>query len=197
MFTCDIIAVSNRHLCSDFFGQLSKINEAGIPIIFREKDLTENEYESLAKRALELCPDIILHTFTDAARRMGCKRIHLPMALLEKADLTGFDVIGASTHLPEEAVRAQKLGASYVTAGHIFATDCKRGVPPRGLEFLKEVCEAVTIPVYAIGGLTPDNAQSAMEAGAAGVCVMSGLMNCSDVGEYVKALRKKNLRDRI
>ena len=85
--------------------------------------------------------------------------------------------MGTSVHSPEEAALAEKLGASYVTAGHIFATDCKKGVPPRGLDFLENVCKSVKIPVYAIGGITRSNMHLALEKGAAGVCVMSGLMN--------------------
>ena len=78
----------------------------------------------------------------------------------------------------EEAVEAVSLGASYVTAGHIFATDCKKGLPPRGLSFLKEVCETVSIPVYAIGGITFDKTQwnALKEQGASGACIMSGMM---------------------
>ena len=72
--------------------------------------------------------------------------------------------------------QAQQLGASYITAGHIFATDCKKGLPPRGLGFLKDICRRVDIPVYAIGGITEENMVSALEAGAEGVCIMSGLM---------------------
>lgn len=86
-----------------------------------------------------------------------------------------------------------------MTAGHIFATDCKKGLPPRGLDFLKNVCDAVGIPVYAIGGIniasnynsTASDSPSTydavrdisvprlaevMECGAAGGCIMSGMM---------------------
>lgn len=187
---CDVIAVSNRALCGDFLGQLKKISGAGIPIILREKDLSEAEYEKLAKQVMEFCPDVILHTFINTAKKLNCKRIHLPMHILETADLTGFDIVGASVHSAEEAVEAQRLGASYVTAGHVFATDCKKGVEPRGLNFLKSVCGEVSIPVYAIGGIMPQNARSAVDAGARGVCVMSGLMKCDDVEAYAKDLRR-------
>ena len=53
-------------------------------------------------------------------------------------------------------MEAERLGAAYVTAGHIFTTDCKKGLPPRGLDFLKNVCDAVTIPVYGIVGIKFD-----------------------------------------
>lgn len=189
---CDIIAVSNRALTTDFFGQLKKISSVGIPIILREKDLNENEYEALAKKAIADCDDIILHTFTETAKKLNHKKIHLPMHIFRTAELTDFDIVGASVHSVEEAVEAQRLGASYITAGHIFETDCKKGVLPRGLDFLKSVCNAVSIPVYAIGGITPENAYSAVDAGAAGVCVMSGLMKCNNINDYVNAIRRKN-----
>ena len=65
-----------------------------------------------------------------------------------------------------------------MTAGHIYATDCKRGLPPRGLDFLREVCRSTSLPVLAIGGIGLDGKQlrEVLEAGAAGACVMSGMM---------------------
>ncbi len=99
-----------------------------------------------------------------------------------------FKVRGASVHSPREALLAQKAGASYVTAGHVFATDCKRGVPPRGLSFLRETCQAVQIPVYALGGIQAQNAAECILAGAQGVCVMSACMKYRNVrkafGQY-------------
>lgn len=79
----------------------------------------------------------------------------------------------------EEAIEAQKLGATYISAGHIFATDCKKDLPPRGLEFLKEVCNSVTIPVYAIGGIKLSDVQmdEIIKCGAKGGCIMSGMMS--------------------
>ena len=86
--------------------------------------------------------------------------------------------IGTSVHSTEQAQEAQELGASYVTAGHIYATDCKKGLQPRGLDFLRQVCAAVDLPVYAIGGIKFDETQwmSLKECGAAGGCIMSGMM---------------------
>lgn len=79
----------------------------------------------------------------------------------------------------EEAIEAQKIGATYISAGHIFATDCKKDLPPRGLEFLKEVCNSVTIPVYAIGGIKLSDVQmdEIIKCGAKGGCIMSGMMS--------------------
>ena len=121
----------------------------------------------------------VLHYYPESAKKLGVRAIHLPMPLLrslDDRDKEYFDEIGASTHSVEEAVEAQKLGATYITAGHVFATDCKKGVPPRGTYFLRQVCESVKIPVYALGGICDENQQMCMDAGAAGVCRMSDFM---------------------
>lgn len=83
---------------------------------------------------------------------------------------------GVSVHSVEDARLAEQCGATYLTAGHVFVTDCKKGLAPRGLDFLHEVCSSVKIPVYAIGGINDKNAASCIREGAAGVCVMSGYM---------------------
>lgn len=174
--------------------QLEKISAAGIDrVILREKTLTESEYEALAKKAMEICAEnstpLSLHTFVNAAKRLNSMDIHLSFADFT-ADLgSGFETVGVSVHSLEEAVAAQKRGAAYVTAGHIFPTDCKKGLPPRGTEYLREICAGVKIPVYAIGGITPENVRLIKEAGAAGACVMSGLMRAKDPEKLIQSLR--------
>ena len=190
-----IISVSNRHLCGDFFGRLKELSLLGIQIILREKDLDEQEYLAAAKKALAVSGNIILHSYVNAAKELGCKKIHLPMHLLETADISSFDVVGVSVHSAEEASRAERLGASYITAGHIFATDCKKGIPPRGIGFLSGVCKAVDIPVYAIGGITPGNAADVLNAGAAGICVMSSLMQTDDPASLLNEFYRRCGRD--
>lgn len=85
---------------------------------------------------------------------------------------------GCSIHSVEEAVEARNMGASYITAGHVYVTDCKKGLAPRGLDFLKNVCDSVDIPVYAIGGINIDGGrrEEVKKYGAAGSCIMSGMM---------------------
>ena len=92
--------------------------------------------------------------------------------------LENFREIGCSVHSVEDALEAQKLGATYLTAGHIYTTNCKKGLPPRGLKFLWDVCDSVTIPVYAIGGIHPETEQisEVIARGAAGGCIMSDMM---------------------
>ena len=85
-------------------------------------------------------------------------------------------------------MEAQALGCTYITAGHVFETDCKKGLPGRGLEFLRNVCVAVDIPVYGIGGIDSDNIALVRNAGVSGVCLMSSLMVTEDVTELMKTM---------
>ncbi|MGN0618720.1 MAG: thiamine phosphate synthase [Ruminiclostridium sp.] len=177
-----IVCVTCRSLCPrPLEQQVERIAAVGVKrLILREKDLPQEEYLRLAAAVSEQCRrfgiDCILHSFPEAARALGISKLHIPLSTLTKELCREFDIVGTSVHSAYEAVRAEKLGVSYVTAGHIFATDCKKGVPPRGLEFLKEVCGAVEIPVFAIGGINESNIDSVLEAGAEGACVMSGMM---------------------
>ena len=181
-----VIAVTNRKLCNrPFTEQLERVyRHHPRALILREKDLSEHEYELLAEQVLEICGthDVpcILHTYTEVARNLGCSRIHLPLPLFrtEASSLGDFSLVGTSVHSVEDAIEAEKLGASYLTAGHIYVTDCKKGLPPRGTGFLREVCIQVSVPVYAIGGIHPDENQmkEIIDCGAAGGCIMSGMM---------------------
>jgi thiazole tautomerase (transcriptional regulator TenI) len=94
---------------------------------------------------------------------------------------------GISVHSTEEALQREQEGADYLMFGHIFATDSKLGVPPRGLEQLRDLTAKVKIPVIAIGGITPGRVKSVLEAGASGVAVMSGIWDAADPLEAVKA----------
>ncbi|MDD3745512.1 MAG: thiamine phosphate synthase [Anaerostipes sp.] len=177
-----IIAITNRKLCQrpflEVMEDLSKKNFQSI--ILREKDLSQKEYEELLEQCIQICgrEKLTVHTYIEAARKANISRIHLPFPLfLERyKELEDFEVVGTSIHKVEEGIKAMELGADYVTAGHIFATDCKKGLPPRGLEFLSNVVKEVTIPVYAIGGISEKNIQKVIETGAIGGCIMSGCM---------------------
>ena len=104
------IAITNRKLCNNLLEQLEILNHSDFDyVILREKDLTQQEYFSLAKKAMKICKKtLILHHFTDVAIELGFKNIHLSMTDLENAaeKLKYFDIIGASTHSPEGAKTA-------------------------------------------------------------------------------------------
>ena len=185
--------MTNRKLVrGDFLERLKEIaRQRPAGILLREKDLTPEEYRKLARDVQSICEKAgvpcILHSFTGVAEELEADALHLPLPLLRKLpgeDRGRFRQLGASCHSVADAREAQSLGCTYITAGHIFDTDCKRGLPGRGLDFLREVCGAVTIPVYAIGGIEPKRMAEIFAAGAAGACVMSGPMVCEDVGTY-------------
>lgn len=190
----DLICITNRKLCSNnFLDQIEMIASAHPKaIVLREKDLSEKEYEQLARQVMQICQkhgtQCILHSFSNVAIALGAEAVHMPLPLLQKMtpqEKSHFQIIGASCHSLEEAKEAQDLGCTYITAGHIFLTDCKKGLPGRGLPFLEEICKTVRIPVYAIGGISSQNIESVRKTGAAGACIMSGFMRCKTVEEIM------------
>ena len=89
-------------------------------------------------------------------------------------------------------MEAQASGCTYITAGHVFETDCKKGLPGRGVDFLRNVCAAVDIPVYGIGGIDADNIALVRDAGARGACLMSSLMVSENVTGLMRAMEGQN-----
>ncbi|MGN0144204.1 MAG: thiamine phosphate synthase, partial [Clostridium sp.] len=150
----NVLAITNRHLCkNDFLEQIKKIcilnneihknidlnpnlnNINSISIVLREKDLNKEDYEILALKVIKICEEYntecILHTYYNTAEKLGLKKIHVPLDVLKNTPdiINEFDSVGVSIHSLEDALEAEKLGASYITAGHIFDTDCKKGLP--------------------------------------------------------------------
>lgn len=188
----DILCITNRKLCKeDFLTRIKTIATAHPKaIVLREKDLSEEEYTILAEKVMYLCKNYkvpcILHSFTNVAIALQAKAIHMPLPLLRKMtsqEKSHFEIIGASCHSLEDAKEAERLGCTYITAGHIFLTDCKKGLPGRGLPFLQNICENTSVPVYAIGGISNKNIDAVRQTGAAGACIMSGFMKCNNVAE--------------
>ncbi|WP_261302797.1 thiamine phosphate synthase [Paenibacillus andongensis] len=99
----------------------------------------------------------------------------------------GVQRTGVSIHSAEEAKQREQEGADYVMFGHIFASNSKVGIPPKGLESLKDVAAQVSIPIIAIGGIRPERVSSVLEAGASGIAVMSGIWEAKDPLAAVKA----------
>lgn len=154
-------------------------------VILRAKSLDKAAYRTLALQAQQSCKvtgiPLILHSDWQLARELGISMLHLPLALLRQIseyERAYFTWLSTSVHSVGEAQEAQALGATMLIAGHIYTTQCKAGLAPRGLGFLQAVCSAVSLPVYAIGGIGFDAAQHAeLQAnGARGACVMSAYM---------------------
>lgn len=161
-------------------------------ILLREKDLEDAAYLTYARACQKICEEkkktLIIHHRLELCEKLGISHIHYPITeILEKEDPFGFLAeikskipalqISASVHSLKEAVLADKLRLDFIIAGHIFETDCKKGLKGRGISFLKQICDQVEIPVYAIGGITEENIPLVLEAGAKGVCRMSSYMS--------------------
>ena len=195
-----LVCVTARKLCGDdFIKRLEKISKNCDLIILREKDLTEEEYFFLGEKFLNVCSNgravPVLHCFWKKALELHHDKIHLSLKDFRENPVVRekFSLVGVSVHSLEEAKEAEALGADYVTAGHIFETDCKKGLKGRGLEFLRQVSQGVSIPVYAIGGISTENMEQVREAGANGVCIMSGFMKADDFGESFYQRKKEIL----
>jgi len=154
-------------------------------VILRAKSLDKAAYRTLALQAQQSCKvtgiPLILHSDWQLAHNLGISKLHLPLALLRQIseyERAYFTWLSTSVHSVGEAQEAQALGATVLIAGHIYTTQCKAGLAPRGLGFLQNVCSAVNLPVYAIGGISFDASQHAeLQAnGARGACVMSAYM---------------------
>ena len=170
-------------------------------IVLREKDLDEKSYTQLAEKVLrigtsedpESIPDpariasflqshLVIHKYPEAAIRLKVPRIHLSLADLldlsttSREMLSAFREIGTSVHSPEDARLAAECGATYLFAGNVWETTCKPGLEGKGLLYLREVAQSVSIPVYGIGGVSLERMPEVLAAGAAGGCMMSGFM---------------------
>jgi len=189
-----IFCVTNRSLCkADFLQQLRRIAGAKPDaIVLREKTLSEAAYWQLAEQVFSICQEnqvqLICNTFIRVAERLAVP-VQIPFSTLSQTDSLSVP-FGVSVHSVEEAIRAEQAGAAFLIAGHIFATACKPYLPPRGLLFLQEICQAVSIPVLGIGGIHVQNAASILQTGAVGFCIMSDFMQTDTPEEKMQQLRR-------
>lgn len=102
--------------------------------------------------------------------------------------------VGYSVHSLEEAIEAFKNGADSLVYGHVFPTDCKKDVPARGLEEISDIARSLSIPIIAIGGITPENTKDILASEVSGIAVMSGIVSSSNpyskAKSYKESIRK-------
>ena len=194
--------ITNRKLCENenLEKQIEKIFSAYekkiilknfeiVALTLREKDLDKNEYLNLVEKIYPICKryriDLILHQNYDLNldKKYKIEEIHLSYDYFKSLNknireelIKKYKKIGVSIHSVDEAKEVENLGATYVVAGHIFETDCKKDLEPRGLNFIKELSSILTIPIFTIGGINKENSHLAINSGAFGVCMMSSLM---------------------
>jgi len=188
-----IICVTNRLLCkNDFLEQIEKICKSNVyAIILREKDLNNENYEKLFVDCQKICEKYNIPLFVnskiDVAIKLNCKNIQLSFKdfLNNKDKLNLFDNVGISIHSLQEATiieewkvrRLEELNKKiFLIVGHIFETECKKGLEPKGTKFLKDICDNVKLPVFAIGGITSKTVNQLKNINIEGVCLMSTFM---------------------
>lgn len=159
-----------------------------VAVLLREKDLDAQAYAQLAGRVAKLCRaagvPLAIHTHAQVARGLECRHLHLTLPVLQalpeakRTRLAAEFELSTSCHAVDDALQAAALGCTRIIAGHVYETDCKPGLEPRGLAFLRAVCAATLLPVWAIGGVEPCRLPELRAAGAAGACLMSAFMRC-------------------
>lgn len=137
----------------------------------REKDIGAAALLDLVRSVLDITRGsetrVLVNDRLDVALAAGAQGVHLPAdGLPLQLVRAHIGLIGISTHSVEEVRRAEADGADFVVFGPVFDTP---GKTPTGIPLLNEACQAVRIPVLAIGGMTRENSALALRAGAAGV----------------------------
>ncbi|WP_235959859.1 thiamine phosphate synthase [Paenibacillus silvestris] len=199
MSDCELHVISSGKLAwKDMAAIAAQIHPYVTAIHIREKTKPMDEVFMGVQYLLEKgvpAQTLCINGYSWMAEAAGLGGLHLPESSLElptiRESYQSVHRTGVSVHSVEEAVKREREGADYVLYGHIFATNSKFGVQPRGLEQLRKVAEQVTIPVIAIGGITPARVRSVLAAGASGIAVMSGIWEAADPLETVKAYNRE------
>jgi thiamine-phosphate pyrophosphorylase len=189
-------------------GRIRAATAAGVDWVqIREKDLSGRELLALARQAVASreATQVIVNDRVDVALAAGAAGVHLGRESLGAPEVVRWCrsgggnaradfLVGVSCHSFEQAREAESAGASYIFFGPIFDTPSKRGMgEPQHLARLGEVCRGVAIPVLAIGGVTEENAEDCIRAGAAGIAAIRMFQDASDAAatkEVVARLRR-------
>jgi thiamine-phosphate pyrophosphorylase len=167
----------------------------------REKDLGTREFLRLAyeMRALTLRYDarLFINDRVDIAVAVDADGVHLTQKSMPPYAVRRFAsrlIIGVSAHNLEEAMRAERHGADFITLGPVFQTPSKSKYgKPLGLNALEEAVRHVHLPVFAIGGIKLDQVHEVLDRGAAGIALISGILGSPEIKDsslkYLKLLK--------
>jgi thiamine-phosphate pyrophosphorylase len=170
----------------------------GVDVVqLREKHLADEELAAVANACQALCERLgallIVNDRPSVAREVGADGVHVgqdDMPVAEVRELIGPDMlIGLSTHAPEEIDAVDPAVVDYIGVGPIHETPTKEGRPAVGLELIRYAAAHAAVPFFAIGGLSAENVDEALEAGAERVCVLRAIADAEDPETAAAAIR--------
>ncbi len=197
-----LYAVTDRHWLNGetLYSQVEKVLKGGATFIqLREKNLDEEQFLEEAKEIQKLCREyhvpFVINDNVKIAAAIDADGVHVGQSDMEAGDVRtklGQDkIIGVSAQTVEQAIEAEKRGADYLGVGAVFPTGSKDDAIEVGKETLKAICEAVSIPVIAIGGIGAHNVGELAESGICGIAVISALFAQPDIEMATKELRSR------
>ena len=168
----------------------------------REKKLDEESFLKEAIEIKELCRrynvPFVINDNVDIALEMDADGVHVGQSDMEALDVRaklGPDkIIGVSAQTVEQAILAEKHGADYLGVGAVFPTGSKDDAEEVTFETLKAICQAVKIPVIAIGGISKGNVLELAGSGICGIAVISAIFAAKDIEEATKELKEKTIK---
>lgn len=197
-----LYAVTDRSWLGDssLYDQVESAIEGGATFIqLREKNLDEADFLSEAKEIQKLCREykvpFVINDNVEIAAQIDADGVHVGQSDMEAGDVRkrlGPDkIIGVSAQTVEQALKAQERGADYLGVGAVFPTGSKADATEVSHQTLKEICEAVDIPVIAIGGITKENVSELKGSGICGIAVISAIFAQKDIGKASAELKQK------
>ena len=187
-----LYAVTDRSWLGDetLYTQVEKALKGGATMIqIREKELDEAHFEQEAREIQQLCKSykvpLIINDNVALAKRIHADGVHIgqsDMQLANAREILGNDkIIGVTAKTVEQAKEAEASGADYLGSGAVFGSSTKTDAKPMDHALLQRICESVSIPVVAIGGITSGNAVRLSGRGIAGIAVVSGIFANPDI----------------
>lgn len=186
------------------FEQVEAALRGGATMVqLREKALGDGALLEQARAMARLCHrygvPLIVNDRADIAQQSGADGVHVGQEDMQARDaralLGSGMIVGVTAKSVEQALRAQEAGADYLGSGAVFGSRTKQNALPMTRETLRAICQSVSIPVAAIGGITEGNLAALAGTGIAGVAVVSGIFAAEDIEAACRRLL--SLSDRI
>lgn len=179
--------------------QVEEALRGGVTMVqLREKELQGEALEQEAREILAICRQygvpFLINDDVMLAKKIGADGVHVgqdDMSAAKARELLGEDaVIGVTARTVEQAVAAQEAGADYLGSGAVFGTSTKKDAKPMDPAYFQQICESVSIPVVAIGGVTLDNIRELEGRKMSGFAIVSGIFAAEDIETRTRDLWK-------